>query len=69
MRECSHFIARGMPRASLCAMPPPVIGTVQVVYERTDGAAWCWGRNSSGQLGNGDTAASLVPVLVTNPNP
>jgi len=31
---------------------------------KTDGTAWCWGRNYQGQLGNDSTTGSLVPVQV-----
>jgi len=32
---------------------------------KSDGTLWCWGRNSSGRLGNGTMTDSLRPVEVT----
>ena len=39
-------------------------GTNHTIFLRTDGTVWTWGDNSNGQLGNGSTADSSVPVNV-----
>lgn len=38
------------------------------VAAKTDGTVWSWGRNNFGQLGNGTTTQSNVPVQVSNLN-
>lgn len=35
----------------------------------SSGAVYCWGRNYSGEIGDGTTNPSAVPVAVTLPNP
>lgn len=42
-------------------------GRPQILDDATQGNLYCWGYNSNGQLGNGGTANSLVPVAVSLP--
>lgn len=48
------------------AAPPPVVtaGGGHSCALMPDQSVWCWGQNLTGQLGNGATADSLVPVHV-----
>jgi len=38
--------------------------TMHTVYLRSDGTVWAWGSNSNGQLGNGTTTDSHIPLQV-----
>jgi alpha-tubulin suppressor-like RCC1 family protein len=41
------------------------VGLSFTCARRADGSVWCWGANESGQLGDGSTVSSNVPVQVT----
>jgi alpha-tubulin suppressor-like RCC1 family protein len=50
------------------AMPTPPVVTTGGYHScalMPDQTVWCWGQNIAGQLGDGGTADSLVPVKVT----
>ena len=55
------LVAGGLSFAALNAG----IGNVHTCGLTTGGSAYCWGFNSSGQLGDGTTTSSSVPVLVS----
>jgi len=40
-------------------------GYDHAVVVKNDGTVWTWGNNSNGQLGNGTTTVSVVPVQVS----
>jgi len=42
-----------------------VEATTHTVYLKNDGTVWVWGNNSNGQLGNGSTTQSAVPLQIS----
>ncbi|WP_051318216.1 Ig-like domain-containing protein [Cohnella thermotolerans] len=41
-------------------------GTFHVIALKSDGMIWGWGRNGDGELGNGSTTNSFIPVSLVN---
>jgi alpha-tubulin suppressor-like RCC1 family protein len=41
-------------------------GYYHTIALKNDGTVWCWGRNFSGELGNGTTKDTNVPTQVTS---
>jgi bacillolysin len=42
------------------------VGEAHTCTRTNGGAVWCWGRNSTGQLGKGSTSPKEIPVRVKN---
>src|SRR3954470_17135265 len=53
----------GVPGASHCAATPSA-GDQHTCAIRNDATAWCWGRNTAGQLGDGTTDDHPLPTQV-----
>jgi alpha-tubulin suppressor-like RCC1 family protein len=52
-----------MPVVGLTAVDGIVAGGAHSCAHRTDGTVWCWGANTSGQLGDGVVLASGQRLL------
>jgi alpha-tubulin suppressor-like RCC1 family protein len=55
------------PNATQLAKVAALTGGRAHTCALVDGTAWCWGRNAEGQLGNGNSGATPVPVMVNGP--
>jgi len=62
--ECWSTIANPAAVAGLSGVKALSVGLAFTCAITAEGAVQCWGRNSSGQLGNGSTTDSDVPVQV-----
>jgi alpha-tubulin suppressor-like RCC1 family protein len=53
--------------ADMATIRVSATGVAHACAQKSDRSLWCWGRNTFGQLGNGTTASSTVPVAMSTP--
>ena len=56
--------ATGLTACNLSTTPQLVAGGESTCRLRTDGTVECWGYNGEGELGDGTTVSSRVPIPV-----
>jgi alpha-tubulin suppressor-like RCC1 family protein len=56
--------ASGPPPGARSDWATLIAGSYHTCGVKTDGTAWCWGDNGDGELGDGTTTSSAVPVQV-----
>lgn len=56
------------PATAQSAIPQAAAGFNHTLLLKSDGTVWAWGNNTFGQLGNGTTTSSNVPVQVIGLN-
>ncbi|MEC0248474.1 RCC1 repeat- and reductase domain-containing protein [Paenibacillus chitinolyticus] len=67
MLGVSSFILDGsQARAASSIAPSVAVGASHSLALKDDGTVWAWGNNDFGQLGNGTTKDSPVPIQVPN---
>jgi alpha-tubulin suppressor-like RCC1 family protein len=54
-----------MPSATMGCTLAVTAGDEHSCAIRSDGAAWCWGRNDNGQLGDNTTTDRIEPAAAT----
>lgn len=60
----SRAVGRAAQVSNLTNVIQVAVGHYHSCAIRRGGEMWCWGYNSSGQLGNGTTTTSGTPVQV-----